>query len=283
MGYFTPHVVLRNLAASPQTATATVEYPSAPGWDSTEGRTNAAAGSATSGAAASPRATPDPSKLTQQPDFKKNKIPAAATDGSVGWIRIDNVPVMGRLAVIARHGGVASSFDCCVCICPAYYTEYMEMTSAPVCPIGVGATSQQGAQAQFQVECSQSTYYQDETDVSSWSSTNPAVFTLNSTTALLTAVGGGTADASSQGPSECSQWQSLSPGSCTCNNYVSADGGAGCGVRVPWSLKVINAPVPVISLSKYVTGCLDSDYGIAIAVHYQLLDQNGQVMSTASG
>jgi len=81
----------------------------------------------------------------------------------VGWIRLDNVPLMGRLAVIARHGGVASSYDCCICICPAYYTESMEMTSAPVCPIGVGATSQQGAQAQFQVECSQSTYYQDET------------------------------------------------------------------------------------------------------------------------
>ncbi len=32
----------------------------------------------------------------QLADFRGNKIPAAATDGSVGWIRIDNVPVMGR-------------------------------------------------------------------------------------------------------------------------------------------------------------------------------------------
>src|SRR5208337_352636 len=35
MGYFTPHVVVRNLAATPQTAIVTVEYPNAPGWDST--------------------------------------------------------------------------------------------------------------------------------------------------------------------------------------------------------------------------------------------------------
>jgi hypothetical protein len=66
MGHFTPHVVLRNLAAAPQTATVTVEYPSEPGWDSTEGRTNAAAVSVSSGAAASPPATPDPAKLTAQ-------------------------------------------------------------------------------------------------------------------------------------------------------------------------------------------------------------------------
>src|SRR5215470_17432653 len=99
----------------------------------------------------------------------------------------------------------------------------MEMTSA-VSPINGGATSQQGAQAQLQVECSQSAYPVDETYASSWSSSNPAVFTLNSTTALLTALGGGTACASSQGPSECQQWASFSYGTCTYNNYVSANG-----------------------------------------------------------
>ena len=35
----------------------------------------------------------------QQPDCKNNKIPAAAADGSVTWVRLDNVPVMGRLMV----------------------------------------------------------------------------------------------------------------------------------------------------------------------------------------
>ncbi len=33
----------------------------------------------------------------QKSDFQKNKIPAAAADGSVLWIRLDKVPVMGRL------------------------------------------------------------------------------------------------------------------------------------------------------------------------------------------
>jgi hypothetical protein len=37
----------------------------------------------------------------QQADFKGNKIPAGATDGSVHWIPLDNLPVIGRLAAIA--------------------------------------------------------------------------------------------------------------------------------------------------------------------------------------
>src|SRR5260370_24809161 len=48
----------------------------------------------------------------QKADFKGNKIPAQATDGSVLWGRLDNVPVMGRLVVMQRHKGVASNYDC---------------------------------------------------------------------------------------------------------------------------------------------------------------------------
>ena len=60
----------------------------------------------------------------QKPDFKKSKIPAGATDGSVMWIRLDDVPVTGRLVVISRHGGAASTYDCCTgCNCPANFTS----------------------------------------------------------------------------------------------------------------------------------------------------------------
>jgi hypothetical protein len=53
----------------------------------------------------------------QQEDFQHKQIPAGATDGSVAWIRLDNVPVMGRLVVLARRGGVVSGFDCWPCPC----------------------------------------------------------------------------------------------------------------------------------------------------------------------
>lgn len=42
----------------------------------------------------------------QRPDFRKDKIPAAATDGSVLWIRLDNVPVMGTLHVTNRPSSI---------------------------------------------------------------------------------------------------------------------------------------------------------------------------------
>jgi hypothetical protein len=44
----------------------------------------------------------------QIPDFKGNRIPADAADGGVNWIRLDNVPVSGPLAIINRRGGRAS-------------------------------------------------------------------------------------------------------------------------------------------------------------------------------
>jgi hypothetical protein len=59
----------------------------------------------------------------QKPDSKKNTIPATATDGSVTWGRIDNLPVMGRLMVINRQQGMPSNCDCFACPCPPTATK----------------------------------------------------------------------------------------------------------------------------------------------------------------
>ncbi len=47
----------------------------------------------------------------QKPDFKGNLIPANATDGSVSWIRLENLSVMGKLVVMQRNQGMASSYQ----------------------------------------------------------------------------------------------------------------------------------------------------------------------------
>jgi hypothetical protein len=57
----------------------------------------------------------------QGADFKGNKIPAGATDGSVNWIRLDSVPVEGRMMVIQSQQGMASNYDCSTCNCPAVF------------------------------------------------------------------------------------------------------------------------------------------------------------------
>ena len=73
----------------------------------------------------------------QKPDFRGHKIPAAATDGSLLWIRLDNVRVMGRLVVLQRHRGIASNYDCNRCSCPADYTR---VTSSHLRPPAWGRT-----------------------------------------------------------------------------------------------------------------------------------------------
>ncbi|HEV2303944.1 MAG TPA: hypothetical protein VGR93_00360, partial [Candidatus Acidoferrales bacterium] len=47
----------------------------------------------------------------------------------------------------------------------------------------------------------------------------------------------------------------------------------------PTSLQVLSSPV--ISMT-YIQNCGDSSYGIAIAIHYQVLDQNGQTMNASN-
>ncbi len=54
----------------------------------------------------------------QTADFKGHKIPLDATDGSINWVRIDDVPMSGRLLVIRKGQGTVSSYDCCACPCP---------------------------------------------------------------------------------------------------------------------------------------------------------------------
>ncbi|MBZ5670534.1 MAG: hypothetical protein LAO04_12490 [Acidobacteriia bacterium] len=51
------------------------------------------------------------------PDSLPAVVYHQSESGSLLWLRLDNVPVMGRMAVIARHGGMVSSYDCCYCQC----------------------------------------------------------------------------------------------------------------------------------------------------------------------
>lgn len=48
----------------------------------------------------------------QKPDYKGNKIPPGATDGTVSWLKIGLVPIMGKLLVLQSRRGMASNYDC---------------------------------------------------------------------------------------------------------------------------------------------------------------------------
>ncbi len=128
----------------------------------------------------------------QVADFKKNQIPADATDGVITWVRLDNLPVMGRLMVIRRGQGMASSYDCCICSCPNSF-QAVEVPNNG----GYGFAFLPGAAENFSatavyVDCNDSPYYYDVTDVATWMSSSTSIATVetygDSSPGLMTAV-----------------------------------------------------------------------------------------------
>jgi len=130
----------------------------------------------------------------QKPDFRGSKIPAGATDGAVNWIRVDNVPVMGRLVVLQRHRGIASNYDCSACVCPASYQNlYLDPSSAAMLVGNAG----QFTTIEITKDCNGYAYNIDVTasPYSTWSSSQPSYVSLDGSTKGLThALAGGTSN-----------------------------------------------------------------------------------------
>jgi hypothetical protein len=109
----------------------------------------------------------------QKADFKGNKIPAAAADGSVVWSRLDHVPVMGRLLILQRHKGLSSNYDCHICDCPSDYVD-LELDPASMTLL-VNDTMWDEAFGKYQEHCN--SYYWWEYVPADYSSDNPVIAT----------------------------------------------------------------------------------------------------------
>ncbi len=164
----------------------------------------------------------------QQRDSQGSVLPAGATDGSVLWIRLDNVPVMGRVAVIKRQGGVASNYDCCICQCPAAYNSTDVTAATPY--IIVGGTDQMAAWEWF-TDCNWSTYSYNGVNNLYWASNAQYVATVsNSPRGRATGVGGGVALISGANASYFECYAYIPYAGCYCNEPVSPEGDGPVGV-----------------------------------------------------
>jgi len=124
-----------------------------------------------------------PGRDPRHPVFQKAELPTGITDGSVKWIRLDNASVTGRVVVIKGSGGIASSYDCCICPCPADY-ESCDITPPPPSCLGPHAIMQCTCIADY-ADCNAVNYYEDVTRNASWSSDNTAVASMDGTTVGL--------------------------------------------------------------------------------------------------
>jgi len=125
----------------------------------------------------------------QKPDLNGSKVPAGATDGSVVWIRLDNVPVMGRMVALQRHRGIASSYQCGLCDCPGHGTSntLVPLVVLPLTPvIDIGSAQSFTATAVYR-DCYSNGFPGSATSRSTWRSYDTSVATMS----LWTATGRG--------------------------------------------------------------------------------------------
>jgi hypothetical protein len=169
----------------------------------------------------------------QQPDPEKHLIPGRATDGSVSWIRIVNVPVMGRLVVIRRHGGMASNYDCCTCPCPPTLGS---VSVSPSSATIVVTTAQSFSASVYFVNCNNSPKL--KAWPVAWSSSDTSVATMSGSTATGQGKGTATIIADAHG---C--FNHSDDGKCTCTNEGDVYGTGSVYVQVPLSLKVLSVSV----------------------------------------
>ncbi len=127
----------------------------------------------------------------QQPDFNKSTVPATATDGSVIWIRGDNLPVMGRMMQIHRRQGMASNYDCCFCGCPYNYAPSLNYLSPQTLSLLVNGIGSFVFYAGFR-DCNQSPYWYNYSTLATWYSGNPSIALLQSNGTFKGVSGGST-------------------------------------------------------------------------------------------
>jgi len=190
-------------------------------------------------------------------DFKGNKIPAAASDGSVNWIRLDNVPVTGRLMVIQRHNGLIATYDCCCCSCAAPFfvgdLGYSVSIEGPT-SVAMGSSAQLTAFGLYQ-GCNGGEFYSSvgtmDDPPPSWSSSNTSVATVDSpgSPTAVTGVSSGTAQIQATW-SDCGEWVPNND-NCVCQNMATGTGS--CPITVTPMITSISPAQGPISLTTSVT------------------------------
>jgi hypothetical protein len=214
----------------------------------------------------------------QVADFKGNKIPAGAMDGSVDWIRLDKVPVMGRVAVIKKTAGMASSYDCCTCACPPS-DSYIEVDPGSIDMLP-GETVQFAAY-DAKLGCNYQYFYYDWTNSVNWASGNTSVATVDSTGLVAAEYGGGTTSINASTLGEAYIWNSYSG----CYMYtVQLQGSGTVKVQVPTSLKLIGtiSSGVIASCTVTINGTNYPGAGWIRQVEWQVLDQTGQPILMAN-
>jgi len=201
-------------------------------------------------------------------DLDGNVIPTHIHEGSAAF---DNAKAQDRITVVIAAGTynvlTATCSGGCISCCGT--SNFAIDPSNFYCPIGESMPcSAHGS------DCYGNTVYPT---VFSWTSNNTAVMTVNSS-GVVQGVSGGQATINADlGFLDVYTGTICGSGLGSCpTQHVGT--GTGATVQVPTSLQVVANDTHVISES--YANCSENVYGIAIAIHYQVLDQNGVAITS---
>ena len=200
----------------------------------------------------------------QVPDVNGATMPLTEMSGGYELKSLTDKPTdglfEGKLVVDKTYGYAVHG---CLQCCPEYSRFYLVQDPLNLTTGGSSTQTVWGHDA-----C---TLQNVQLSGSNWDTGNHQIATANASSGLITAVGAGSTTnftsvvVSAPNPKGYCGWTTEKPTG-TLN------------VQVPTSLKVIS--YPTISLTS--AGCLATDYGMAIAITYQVLDQNNLPLQSSN-
>jgi len=210
-------------------------------------------------------------------------------------VRIDNVPVAGRVVTINRKNGTASNYDCCTCPCPA--SSYPINDEVIECddpegwcspPISVDVAVNGGEQLYAiacYVDCNGVGLYDtDMTDdtMTSWWSDDSSIATVD--TGYVSGQSAGTTTVYANYGGGCADWYFDGYDQCECD--MAANGQSSATVNVGDGTPVVSSisPSPWVSSETISNGTISgqyfgtnpsvstSDTGINAGLSYSVID-----------
>jgi hypothetical protein len=214
--------------------------------------------------------------MMQQPDPDGNTIPPDVTNGSA--VLSGSLGYQESINVAVGVGVFNVATATCGTTCPTCFG----FSDFQVLPYNSNSsTALVGGTTTFVAwGFGQDSYWHNVTYLSSWSSDNGNVATSQGGGQFI-GVGGGTFDAQASAylldeNADCPEGSNQA---CPSSFY---SGDAGGTIQVPTSLQVLS-DTTIINMSYGGTGCSNSgSYGIELAIHYQVLDQNGAAIQSTS-
>jgi hypothetical protein len=207
----------------------------------------------------------------QEADKKGKKLPANATSGEVSWFTVDPGKGSGRVLISNAQSGLARNFSCGynLVLCGSFL--YNSVATFGISADGyLGAISDYTCTAWANNACSGQQYDSGNGGYSySWRSNSTGIAPITGSTTNSSGEFYGQAGGTGTGTGQLN------------SSYCQSQSTGQNNVQVPTSLSVLSKKA-LPQTSKYGFGCFPGQYGFQIDIVYQVLDQKGTPIKSAS-